>query len=528
MAASAVARRTLAQSRLRTTSFALLFALVGYANVVGYRHSYPSVGDRLRFAKSFGSNRAVELFYGAPHDLLTVGGYAAWRVGGTLSVFAAVWGVLATVGALRGEEDAGRQELVLAGAIGRRGAYLATLGATFAGATLLGTALFLGLVAAHLPTAGSAYLALAAMAPAAVFAGVGALVSQLAATRRLALELSLAVVAIAFLLRVVADTSRTLGSLRWTTPLGWSEELRAFAGPRPAVLVLSALAALLLLAAAGLIAERRDVGDALLRGRDSAPPRLRLLSSPLAFALRSGRSSLVAWLVGIGAFALVVGILSTSFTNANLPANLRDELRKVAGASLTTPAGALGFYFLLFVLAISLFGCSQVAAVRREEADQQLETLFAEPASRSRWLGDRLFLAAAGASAAALTAGLLAWAGSASRHAGVSLLRLLEAGVNCLPTALLFLALGAFAFAFLPRAATGIAYGLVTLAFLWQLFGPLLGAPHWLLELTPFAHVGLVPAQPFRAGAAAAMLGVAALAAAASMVGFRSRDLVGA
>ena len=80
----------------------------------------------------------------------------------------------------------------------------------------------------------------------------------------------------------------------------------------------------------------------------------------------------------------------------------------------------------------------------------------------------------------------------------------------------------------MPRASAGIAYGLVTVAFLWQLVGALLGAPKWLVELTPFAHVGLVPAQPFRGGAAAVMAGIGLLAALAALAVFRRRDLAGA
>src|ERR1700733_13210309 len=55
-----------------------------------------------------------------------------------------------------------------------------------------------------------------------------------------------------------------------------------------------------------------------------------------------------------------------------------------------------------------------------------------------------------------------------------------------------------------PRHGVGAAYGLVSLAFVWDLFGSLLSAPAWLLGLSPFNHVGLVPAQPFRLNAAAA------------------------
>ena len=79
----------------------------------------------------------------------------------------------------------------------------------------------------------------------------------------------------------------------------------------------------------------------------------------------------------------------------------------------------------------------------------------------------------------------------------------------------------------MPRASAGIAYGLVTVAFLWQLFGSLLGAPKWLVDLTPFAHVGLVPVQPFRVGAAVVMLGIGAVAAVAAVAVFRAAGSAG-
>ena len=65
-------------------------------------------------------------------------------------------------------------------------------------------------------------------------------------------------------------------------------------------------------------------------------------------------------------------------------------------------------------------------------------------------------------------------------------------------------------------------------AFLWQLFGSLLGAPKWLVKVTPFEHVGFVPAQPFRVGAALVMLGVGVACAVLSVWAFSRRDLLGA
>ena len=105
---------------------------------------------------------------------------------------------------------------------------------------------------------------------------------------------------------------------------------------------------------------------------------------------------------------------------------------------------------------------------------------------------------------------------------------MLEAGANCLPVALLMLGLAALAYALLPRAGTAIGYGLVVVAYLWQLFGSLLGAPRWLVQVTPFNHVGAVPVQPFRVVAALVLLAIAALAALAALTAFRRRDLTSA
>ncbi len=526
--ARALARRTFRDARIRTISFAYLFAAIAYIQPVSYRHAYPTPASRIAFAHSFADNKAIRLFYGEPFDLLTVGGYSAWRVGGTLAIFAAVWGLLAAVRALRTEEDTGRMELVLSAVIGRRGAYMAALVAIAVGVVILGLADFAGSVLAGLPAGGSAYLALATASVVPVFVGVGAVASQLAPTRRIALELGGAVVALAFLLRVIADTSSGVGWLRWLTPLGWAEQLRPFTGAHPAVLLLPAAATVLLLVAAERIAAGRDIGTGLLPARDTADPNDRLLSSTTAQALRSERAGLIVWLLSIGAFAFIIGVIAKSINSAGISKSLEKEFEKIGAGSILTPVGYLAFVFIFFVLAVSLFACAQIGAARHEEADEQLETLLALPVSRRRWLGGRLLLAAGAAVALSLASGLLAWAGAVSVGISLSLPKMLEAGANCIPVSLLFLGIAALAYAVVPRASAGIAYGLVTVAFLWQLFGSLLGAPKWLVDLTPFAHVGLVPVQAFRVGAAAIMLGIGAVAAVAAVEVFRRRDLLGA
>ena len=522
-----LARRTFADSRGRNIGFALLFVLVAYAQPAAYRSDYPTLRDRLGFAHAFAGNASVRLFYGRPLDLLSVGGYSAWRVGGILAIFAGGWGMLAAARALRAEEDSGRVELLAAEPVSRTRLFAASVLGCLAGVLVLWAALLVGLLAGGLPAGGSAYLALATVAPALAFLGLGALACQLAPSRRVALELTGALLLLALVLRVVADTSTSLGWLRWVTPLGWSEELRAFAGPRPAVIVLPVALTLISLLGAGALWLGRDVDSGLLSTSEASRPRLRWLSSPTALAFREERWSLAGWLVGSGFFALIVGLISTSVASAGISSSLRRQLRTLGSISINRPSGYIGLSFLFFVLAFSLFACSQVASARHEEAEERLDVVLALPASRSRWLAGRLGLAVGGVIALSLAAGLLAWAGAAIQDAGIPLATMIEAGLNCAPAAILFLSIAALLYALVPRAATAAAFAVVSVTFVWQLLSAIVGAPGWLRELSPFEHVGLVPAQPLKGVAAAVMLAVAVLVGAAAVRAFSRRDLVG-
>jgi ABC-2 type transport system permease protein len=526
---SAIARRAFSDARVRTIAFALLFFVSAITQATAYEGGYPTLEDRLAFARSIGENDAARLLYGLPRDLLTLGGYVSWRVGGSLAILAAVWGLLAAVRATRAEEETGRTEVLLSGAVGRRRMFAAQLVAIGSGAAVLWLATFAALALGGVPVGGAAYLALAVVSVIPVFAGVGALASQVAPTRRTATGLASVVLVVAFALRAVADTtSGALGWLHWATPFGWAEELRPFADPQPLVLVLPLLASAGLLVAAGALWVRRDVGSGLLPARDTVAPRLRLLGSPVAQALRSERGTLVAWLVGVGAVALLLGYLSDAVNADVLSDEVQEQLEKLGALSVVTPEGYLGFAFLFVVLAVSLFCCMQVGAVRDEESTQRLETLLAQPVARRRWLAGRLLLAAGAATVVALAAGLLAWVGAASQDAGVSLASLIGAGANCLPAALLFLAVGALAFALVPRSAVVVAYGAVGAAFALELLGALLEAPEWLLAVSPFHDIGLVPGEPFETTAAVVMLVLALLATAASLEVFARRDLTAA
>lgn len=521
----ALVKQGLRDARMRTAGFAYLFAAYAYIQPVGYRHTYRSAADRAAFAHSFGTNVGLRLIYGRPHDIQTTAGYTAWRVGGVLALAAAAFGLLASVRATRTEEDSGRSEFLLAGPISRLTMSSAALCSVMAGIAGIWLAEWLALSVAGIGVGGAAYLAVATISVAVVTASLAAVGGQFASTRRGAFGVGGAVVAMLVLLRFLGDTVQAAAWLSWLSPLGWAERMQPLTHPHPVDLLLPVVISCVLTTLAGRLQMGRDMGSGLLPVHDSAAPRLLLLRTPTLQALRAGIGGFTTWFGTVAVMLFIFGVVSHSLTDADVPKNVRDQLAKLGSGSITTPTGYLAFLFLFVTVALCLFTATQISALRQDEA-QHVETLLAQPVSRRRWLSGRLVLAAAVATGISLVGGLAAWAGAAAAHVHLSLPRFLEAGANALPVTGVFLGLGALAYAVLPRAAAGITYALIAVSFLWQLVGALLEAPQWVLDLSPFTHVALVPSQTFQPIAAIVLLGIGLLAALGAITAFTQRDMI--
>ena len=92
-----------------------VFGITVASSALGYVAAYPTAGARAEFAATFGSNAGLDAIAGPAIQLETVPGYTVWKSLAFLSVLGAVWGLLIATRLLRGEEDAGRWELLLSG-----------------------------------------------------------------------------------------------------------------------------------------------------------------------------------------------------------------------------------------------------------------------------------------------------------------------------------------------------------------------------------------------------------------------------
>ena len=129
-------------------------------------------GTAMSGIQSLVDNPAVRALYGVAYDLNTAGGFAVWRAGSFVLVVAGLWAAFATVRVLRGEEDQGRWDLLLAEPVAAGHALGIHLAVLIGGCVLLGLAVAGVLLGAAQPASGS-FLFGAGVALLAASAGSG-------------------------------------------------------------------------------------------------------------------------------------------------------------------------------------------------------------------------------------------------------------------------------------------------------------------------------------------------------------------
>jgi ABC-2 type transport system permease protein len=318
-AAGTVITRLTARKAARSgVVWGYIFGALIASSAVSYTRIYQTQKARDALAAAYGANKATSALFGPAPQLQTVAGFTAFKISMTLMLLGAVWGLLTSTRLLRGEEDGGRWELLLAGPTTRRRATAQALAGLGAGAVALWalTAILtagVGLDSSVQIAAGPAlYFALAMAATAVIFLAAGALASQLAPTRRQAAAYAATFLGGCYAVRMIADAGLGLHGLIWASPLGWVEQLRPFDGPRPlALLPIGALTAALAIATVWL-AGVRDAGTGILNDRARSAPRLRLLSGPAGLAIRLARPAVIGWWIAIALSALLFGLIARS------------------------------------------------------------------------------------------------------------------------------------------------------------------------------------------------------------------------
>jgi ABC-2 type transport system permease protein len=488
------------------------------------KKAYPTAADRAALAAGVGHNPSIAAIYGAAYSS-SLGGIAAWRIGLIAAAGSALMSIILVIRHTRGDEEAGRQELLGATAVGRQAPPVAGVALALSACTVLGLLIMLVCVLLGLPAAGSLALGLEVAAAGWVFAGIAVACAQLTASARTARGIAASLLGLAYLLRAVGDANSGVSWVTWVSPLGWAERLRPYAAERWWVILLSAGAAVGFSALAWVLAAHRDVGAGLLPPRLGRPEAARWLRNPVALAWRLQRGSLFGWLAGFVVAGLVLGAAAHGIGALLNSAQVRADVFRYGGR-----AGLINAYFVVLFqeAAIAAAAYAIVATLRLhdEETGQRAEPVLAAPVGRTRWAAGHVLTAVIGP--AVLLAALGVTAGVAyGTHGGMGtqVLRLLGPGFAAVPTAWLMVGVGLAVFGLAPRLAVGVSWGALAVLALVAIIGPVVRLNHWVLDVSPFTHIPKLPGGTFTATPLVWLTGLAFLLAGIGLTALRHRDM---
>ncbi|MFJ4470076.1 ABC transporter permease [Streptomyces sp. NPDC089424] len=481
------------------------------------RGLYGTAAERADLLGQMATNASLRAMVG-PVFGDSLGALTAWRVGVYAGALAAVMSLLIVVRHTRDEEESGRQEMISAGAVGRRAPLTAAL-LTAAVACAVLALVVAGGLAAH-GAGGALALGLGIAGVGMVFATTAAIVAQFTESARLARGLTAGLLGAAFVLRAAGDSATDDGSsvLTWVSPIGWLENLRPFAHERWWVLLLFAGATVAQAAVAYGLAGRRDVGMSFLPSRPG--PAQGRLGTAAGLAWRLQRGGVLGWSVGF----LLAGVVYGGMTEgaADLVGendNAREIFQRMGGQSGLTDAFLAAMVGMLGLVA-ALYVVASVLRLHGEETSGRAEPVLANAVGRLRWAAGHLAVAFGGS----VLLMLLAGAGLAAGY-GRDFGPVLGACLAQLPAIWVIGGVTVLLHGCSPRLAPA-AWGVAGAVLLIGWVGPALDVPQAVLDLSPFGHLPKLPGSEMRWAPVLLLTGLAALLVGTGLAGLRRRDMV--
>lgn len=480
---------------------------------------YGTAAERAELRRTTTANGSLRALYG-PMFGNSIGGLTSWRMVAFGAAFAAVMSLLIVVRHTREEEETGRQELLSSAMVGRGAPLTAALLAALTANAAVAVVTMGALANSGLGATGSLAMGLAVAGVGMLFACTAAIVAQITESARLAKGLTAAVVGAAFILKAAGDAGEADGSsvLTWLSPLGWAENVRAYADERWWVLLVMAAAVAVQACVAYTLTGRRDIGMSFLPARPG--PAEGGIGSAAGLAWRLQRGSLFGWGIGFLAAGAVFGGITEGATDlVGGNEQTRQIIERMGGQQgltdsfLAAMIGMLGMVAALYVVAsvLRLYG---------EETSGRAEPVLAGAVGRLRWAAGHLVIAFGGAVLIMVLGGLGLFLGHGQDLPGI-----LGATLVQLPAVWVLGALAVLLYGTCPRAAVaGWAVAGLALALGW--IGPALNLPQALMDLSPFGHLPKLPGGEMAWKPALVLTAIAVALVAGGLAGLRRRSML--
>ncbi len=450
----------------------VLSGLMMGAQGAAYAAAYPNQKDRDAFVTSLSSVPALGFMAGEAKNALLPASYSIYKSIALTTLLAAIWGLMTTTRLLRGQEEDGRLEPILAGRTTKMAASLHILigyGYSFVIAIVISWAAIaaLGLdPQVDLSIGHAGLLSLGVFLPGLFFASLGVLTSQLALTRGRALAYGLGVLLFLFTLRGAANSITDWNGWKHFSPFGWTDLLNPVLDPQ-LIWILPTLAfTIIVIPLALFFAKQRDLGESVLPESQFARSHFYLLGSDFGYSIRQNIWPFIWWTLGAIAYAGLLSSIAKVGADAlsSSPAFVK-IVSTLGGNHDDIVISFLGLGGMFTALILLVMSAVSIGSIRRQEAKGYLDTILVQPIHRSAWLTKRLIILAVMVLAISLIASYTIWQIAENTGVSLDLWIILQNGTTLVGSVLLLIGAGALLYGVLPRLAAIVMYVAIVWGF---------------------------------------------------------------
>ncbi len=442
------------------------------AQGAAFAEAYPDQHSRDVLVASLKSAPALGFMAGEIEDAATPASYSIYKSIALMTLLTGIWGLLVTTRLLRGQEEDGRLEQIVAGRTTKArasGHMLIGFAYSMVIAFLIAWVIIAALGAVpkvNLAVGPAALLTFGVFLPGIFFTSLGVLTSQLALTRGRALAYSLVPLLILFTIRGAANSVSDWNSLKQLTPFGWTDLLNPVLGANPIWIVPTLIFAIISFPLGLYLAKKRDLGGSILPQSEYARPHLHLLGSDLQLSIRQNISTFFWWCLGTLVYAgLLASIAKVGADALSSSPAFVTVISKLGGTYDDVVIAFLGFggiftAMILLVMATVCFG-----SIRQDEAKGYVDNFLIQPVKRTSWLVKRLVIVVLMTGVISLLSGYLIWQIATAQGISLDLWTMTQNAIALTGPIFLLVGIGTVLYGLLPRIAAISMYAVIIWAF---------------------------------------------------------------
>ncbi len=519
---------------------AIIAAINGVLNGVGFVEvAGRTAAERQEFAQQMAIlGRQMSYLLPPPVDLDTIGGYLTWRAFGSLALVYAVWGLLASTGAGRGDEERGQTETWLATGVSRvrylaarTGGFVAMLLVSLA-AGMIVTEVGTLIVDEALPLGGMVLETIDMLALSLVGFALGSLLAQIFLTRRTAAAVGAVVLLALYTLNSAVRSGADLGIVGDLSPFRLFDLSTPLARNASfdtgAVLALVAIA-VVLTAISAVAFERRDLGGSIIglrseRTRATArPSRDPLLRVPVLALVDQQRLWTVGWASALSALAyFLISITRTMIDSLKAIPSMRGYFERAGLQGYADFVGVVWFSTALLLLCVLVV--IQVNGWAADDSEGRLEAMLAAGASRTRIVVERIAALLVGVVIVSAVSSVVASGSAAAADIALPGDRIVVSTILMSPVAFAFAGIGHALVGWRPRVAVVLLSVLAVYSYFVLEFASLFDWPSWLKNTSAFGLYGN-PMSSYDWAGVATLLAIGVFGTSAAVLTMRRRDV---